>query len=106
MSEMVKRVRDALRNANVGYSISLTRLVDGVSTYEVVIHGDCCMREFSSHEEALEYVTERREEGRARAAIETLREPTELMLCAGEDVRFNNLPTEGIWRAMIDEVLK
>lgn len=78
MSEsMIERVGRAIREADeIGYSISLARLVDGVTTYELDYGGGESPLEFETHSEALEHVVARRNCARARAAIEAMREPT------------------------------
>lgn len=50
----------------------------------------------------------------ARAAIGAMREPTEVLLCVGDETYANGDPNEGlslsglrhVWQAMIDEALK
>lgn len=67
--EMVARVADAIENAQIGYRIELTRLVDGIATYECRVDGLDTVLEFESHSDALDFVTARRREVQARAAI-------------------------------------
>lgn len=87
MSEnMIERVAKAIREADeIGYSISLARLVDGVTTYELDYGGGESPLEFETHSEALEHVVARRNCARARAAIEAMREPTPEMRAAMRD---------------------
>lgn len=81
----LEEVAVAIEDAQIGYSIRLTRLVDGVSTYECRIDGLDGVLEFKSHGEALDFVTARRREVQARAAIEAMREPTQVMIDAMDD---------------------
>ncbi|MDW9528089.1 hypothetical protein RWE87_05010 [Sinorhizobium meliloti] len=83
MSTMVERVARAIDEAEVGYSINLTRLVDGVSTYTLRYQGVSDPLEFSSYDEASEHVRTTRNERRARAAIEAMTEPCDEMIQAG-----------------------
>ncbi|MQX90295.1 hypothetical protein [Sinorhizobium meliloti] len=114
MSTMVERVARAIDEADVGYSINLTRLVDGVSTYTLRYHGVSDLLEFGSYDEASEHVRATRDERRARAAIEAMMEPTEAMLrCADEvvltDEEIHRGPFEmskAEWQAMIQAALK
>lgn len=75
----LEEVARAIEAAQIGYNISLARLVDGVSTYECRIDGISGILEFDSHADALEFVTARRREVQARAAIEAMREPSKAM---------------------------
>lgn len=79
-STMIERVAQAIEQAQIGYSISMVRLVDGVATFECRVDGVEGVLEFDSHAEALEFVTARQREFQARAAIEAMSEPTKLML--------------------------
>lgn len=72
MTPDLERVARAIEDAQFGYSIRLARLVDDVSTYTLTIDGDTGSREFPSHGEALEFVTERRRQAQARAAVAAL----------------------------------
>lgn len=78
----LEEVARAIEIAQIGYNISLARLVDGVSTYECQIDGISGILEFDSHADALEFVIARRREVQARAAIEAMRTPTEAMEAA------------------------
>jgi hypothetical protein len=74
--DAVEAVARALREADDGfcYSIRLTRLVDGDETHTLTIDGK--QYEFGSNETANNYVTQRRNEERAKrviAAIEAMR---------------------------------
>jgi len=63
-------VTDAIRNADedFGYSIRLTRLVDGEATYTLRLPGAEPM-EFESNEDANEYVSAERNKRRADAVL-------------------------------------
>lgn len=103
MSEMVERVARAIDEADVGYSINLTRLVDGVSTYTLRYHGLSDLLEFGSYDEASEHVRAARDERRARAAIEALMEPTDAMLDAVADEEDRRGIPSGVIGALIAE---
>ncbi|WP_457659616.1 hypothetical protein [Sinorhizobium medicae] len=114
MSTMIERVATAIDEADVGYHINLTKLVDGVSTYTLRYHGVSDPLEFDSYDGASEHVHLTRNERRARAAIEAMREPTTEMLLAGDltvltDEEIHRGPFElskAEWQAMIDAATK
>lgn len=70
----VATVAQAIRDADdrFGYSCKLTRLVDGVSTYQLWLRGDEELREFESHDDAMEFVGSRRNEDRALHILSAL----------------------------------
>lgn len=103
MTSMVERVADAMEDADVGYSIQLVRLVDGVSTYHLTDSDRGPALHFGSHSSASEYIQKKNRLLRARAAIEAMREPTEAMAAAGSDEVTNGKQT---WHAMIDAALE
>lgn len=80
MTSMVERVADAMEDAEVGYSIQLARLVDGVSTYQLTDSDRGPALHFGSHSSASEYIQKKNRLLRARAAIEAMREPTAWMM--------------------------
>lgn len=118
MTEMIERVARALAEfrESFGYSIRLTRLVDGEATYRLTL-SDCDEAfEFGSHGDAAEHVANRKQQGGARAAIEAMREPTDEMRTAGFfavpfDRVYGGEPykqsdsAEVTYRAMIDAAL-
>ena len=104
MSEMVERVARAIREADIGYSIRLTRLVDDEATYTLTRPGHEPM-EFASHDEALEHVSALRDAERARAAIEAMREPTVAILVGGNHCQPGSYSAEKVWVERIDTAL-
>ncbi|MGH6754919.1 MAG: hypothetical protein ACREDP_22400 [Bradyrhizobium sp.] len=70
---LIEQVARAIRDADIGYSIQLTRLVDGVHTYATVVNGQPAM-EFDCYEDASEHARGQRETAKARAAIAVMRE--------------------------------
>lgn len=68
---MVERAADALRSAEwgFGYSIRLTRLVDGESTYSLTYDDIADPLEFPTYAEANEHVTQRRHVQMAEAIL-------------------------------------
>jgi hypothetical protein len=70
--EMIEAVAQAVEDAEIGYSINLTRLVDGESTYTLRYQDGTPTLEFGSYDEASEHVGETRGERRARAVISAL----------------------------------
>jgi hypothetical protein len=64
---LIERVAHAIDEADCGYSINLTRLVDGEATYTAVVGGKT--REFDCHEDASEWVGTFRRKAKALAAI-------------------------------------
>lgn len=113
MSTMVERVARAIEDADIGYSIRLTRLVDGIATYTLTDSDREGELEFPSHGEALEYITRKKIERKARAAIEAMMEPTSKMLDAAADEEdrrgyfsHENLIAEDVWPIMIQAALK
>lgn len=88
MSDLVERVAKAIEDAQLLWSIRLTRLVDGESTYELRYDGCEKALEFSSHDEALEHLTAVKRRVAARAAIAAMREPSEAMVSESEAAIF------------------
>jgi hypothetical protein len=109
---MIERVAEAINEASLGYNISLTRLVDRVSTYTLTDSDRLGPIEFPSHSDALEYITAKIRLAKARAAIKAMREPTEEMVREG---RFSigvfyddssDAEATSVFTAMIDAALK
>lgn len=108
MSGMITRVADAIADAEVGYNMTLVRLVDGISTYSLR-YDDGETLEFGSLGECYEHINSKKRAAQARAAIEAMREPTPEMVSAG----MGEVPEDGseyedvedAWRAMIDAAL-
>jgi len=70
---ILERVARAIEGAQIGYSIRLVRLVNGVATHELTYDGlQGAPLEFASHLEASEYVTARKREIQAKAALEAM----------------------------------
>lgn len=72
--ELVERIAAAISDADArfGFRCHLTRLIDGEATYTLTIAG-CSPMEFPGHDEAMEYVGERKDRARAEAVIAALR---------------------------------
>ena len=69
----VERVADAIEAASVGYSITLTKLVDGEAEYTATVDGQP-PKIFPGHEEASEYVDGFRRTMKARAALAAMQQ--------------------------------
>lgn len=100
--DLLHAVERAIADANLGYSLKLTSLIDDVSTFTLVI-GDDAPCTFASHGEALDYVLHRQTEARAQAAIadyEAHRRPDFIYNPADWDVtcQWNN------WGPLVDDV--
>ncbi|WP_029073538.1 hypothetical protein [Kaistia adipata] len=67
-AEEVERVANAINDADVGYRMTLIRLVDGIYTYELVYDGEAAI-EFDNTDDLYEHVGARKREAMARAAI-------------------------------------
>ena len=95
--EMIEAVGLAIDGADVGYSISLTRLVDGVSTYTATCNGQT--REFEEHYEASEWVSRFKLEAKARAAIRVIAPAVleEAAKVAPAKIRAEGCETVGQW---------
>ena len=78
---MVEKVARAMEEASLGYSMSLIRLVDGVSTYSLK-YSDGEYLEFSSTDEVYEHVAAKKRRTQARAAIAAMKEPNDAMQTA------------------------
>lgn len=66
---IVEAVADALEKAEFGFSMELTRLVDGVSTYTLTYSDDAPPLEFEYTDDAYDHIAKRRRQTQARAAI-------------------------------------
>jgi hypothetical protein len=71
--DVVERVADAIEAASVGYSITLTKLVDGEAEYTATVDGQP-PKIFPGHEEASEYVDGFRRTMKARAALAAMQQ--------------------------------
>lgn len=88
MSEtMIERVAKAMEAASLGYSMNLTRLVEGVSTYRLT-YSDGEVLEFDGTDELYMHVAEKKRRTQARAAIEVLRDPSFEMMEAMFEAMF------------------
>lgn len=113
MSEMIERVGAAIAAIEVGYSMRLISLVDGVSTYQLIYEGGE-RHEFGSTEDVYAHIRQKKATAQACAAIEAMRKPTQAMIAAANDVEFwdgldrgeGSPPVGDAWEAMIDEALK
>jgi hypothetical protein len=108
MNDMQERVAAALERAEIGYSLKLTRLVDGVSTYTLTYDDGTPPIEFGDNSDAYAHIAAKKRLRAATLAIEAMREPTEVMMLAGERAEIPEVdsPAYTIWRAMIDEALR
>mgnify|MGYP000754093477 CR=1 FL=1 len=82
-SEMQERIAKAFDEAEVGYRMELTRLVDGEQTYTLYILGDTL--EFPGTDEAYDHVRRVKNCVRALAVMKAMLEPTDGMVTAGGD---------------------
>lgn len=69
MSDLREKVARAMDDADHGWSVRLASLVDGVSTYTADMKDGTNPVEFDDYDDAMEYVTKRRDDARADAAI-------------------------------------
>lgn len=76
---MIERVARAMEAVELGYSMGLVGMVDGVRTYRLE-YSDGETLEFDNTGDLYAHVAEKRRVTQARAAIEAMREPTEAML--------------------------
>ncbi|MFG1284436.1 hypothetical protein [Xanthobacter autotrophicus] len=82
-SEMQERIAKAFDEAEVGYRMELTRLVDGEQTYTLYILGDTL--EFPGTDEAYDHVRRVKNCVRALAVMKAMLEPTTDMEVAGTE---------------------
>lgn len=82
---MIERVARAIDADDLGFSLRLVELVGGVSTYELTYSDGSGPIKFDCTDDAYEHVRKRRNEARARAALEAMREPTEVQVERGVD---------------------
>ena len=68
---LIRAISVAIEEAQAGYTCQLTRLVDGLSTY-TLCYGDEPTQEFSSIDEAHEYIRQRNKYLQALAVMTTL----------------------------------
>lgn len=68
--ELIQRVADAIDKAEVGYSLRLTRLLDGESTYTLTYNDGSEPIEFSDIDDGYAHIRARLHRARAEAAIE------------------------------------
>lgn len=69
-ASVIEAVADALESTDVGYSMRLTRMVDGVHTYELDYGNGEPKLEFASTDEVYEHVGRRKRASQAKAAID------------------------------------
>lgn len=67
--DMVEAAAKAMDDAEFGFSLNLTRLVDGVSTYTLTYSDGSPTLEFEDTDEAYEHVAQRKRLIQARAAL-------------------------------------
>ena len=110
---MIQRVATAINNADVGFSLELTRLVDGESTFKATIKSmPPQSREFTgdeAREDAYAWIESYRMNAKARAAVTAMRDPDIDMLVAGQETWMCYAAAEergeANWHAMIDAAL-
>lgn len=78
MSDVVGKVAGAIEDAEFGYSMNLTSLVDGVSTYTLTYSDGSPPLEFPGTDEAYAHIASKRAAARARSAIAAM--PLELLI--------------------------
>lgn len=103
---LLERAMNAMEDADVGYTLSLTKLVDGVSEYTAVIDG-LEPRIFGSHSAASKWVAHHRRFVKARALLAELQNLTPDVVEAGRDELVphkENVAT--VFTAMINHILK
>ena len=83
---MVERLADVMDEADVEYSIRLTRLVDGEATYTLTTSLRDGPLEFPSDEDASNYVQGLRRQAKVRAVLLALREPDDWMIDPVQEV--------------------
>lgn len=122
MTEYVNKIADAIESAEVGYKLSLTRLVDGVSTYTLTYSDNSMPLEFvdsddndySAQDAAYAHIARTRREKAARSVLQAMREPTQAMIDAAyeAEAEYQRAPAPASWcglasayRAMIDAAL-
>lgn len=83
MTPLERAARAAEEIDQLGFSLTLTRLVDGVSTYKLTYDDGDGPFEFDDINDGYAHVSRKRSLARARAVIEAIREPDEAMMVAG-----------------------
>lgn len=111
---LVERIAAAIGDAEIGYSINLTRLVRGVSTYTLAYEDGETLK-FPSLDAATAHLRTRRHAARATAALRAIeaagyvvvpREPTKEMVAAGYEMTPDETMSDdsdaiNVWEAMI-----
>jgi len=112
----IEAVARALREAEVGYHLSLTRLVDGVSTYTLTYNDGSPFIEFDNMDDGYAHISAKRSEAQSKAVITAYeahlkaegfvvvpREPTQAMTQAAMDALDSPFyaDLERVYRAMI-----
>lgn len=123
MNEIFERVATALEGAEIGYSLRLTRLVDGVSTYTLTYDDGSPPIQFDDNSDAYAHIAAKKRTKAAMLALEAMREPTLEMLSDGNraarqvrrsgvrgmtleaQTRTECAREEAAWRAMIDAAI-
>ncbi|WP_156332464.1 hypothetical protein [Rhodopseudomonas sp. AAP120] len=77
----LEQVVNAIESAEISWKMRLTRLVDGVETYELV-YSDGTRLEFDNTDDAYEHIAQTKRLKAARAAIRALLGPTKAMVDA------------------------
>jgi hypothetical protein len=102
MNEILERVADALERAEVGYHLSLTRLVDGISTYTLTYEDGSPPLEFDDNSDAYAHIAAKKRLKAARLAIEAMREPPKEF----EKIVYHGDYGDDVWRDSIDIILR
>lgn len=71
-SDLIEEVAKAIEDAEIGYSLNLTRLVDNESTYVLTYTDGSEPLEFSDTDAAYEHIANKRATSRAKAAASVI----------------------------------
>ena len=69
---LIAKVAEAIESAEVGYSLNLTRLVDGEHTYTLTYSDGAGPFEFSDINDGYEHIRNRKRKAQAEAVIAAL----------------------------------
>ncbi|CAN7597349.1 hypothetical protein [Bosea sp. LjRoot237] len=120
MTSMIERVAGAIEEADVGFSLRLTRLVDEVHTYTLMYSDGVGPFEYEDIDDGYAHVRERKFNAKARAAIAAMREglprlqgeswfeciATECESAGTDDGTWVNLKALAEWADSVDAALE
>lgn len=95
----LEEIARAIEDADIGYSLRLTRLLDGVSEYTLT-YDDGQTHIFEDIQDGYEHIRVRRQEAQSRAVLSALKTPTPEMIEAGQAVD-GTVSSADVWSAMI-----